>query len=155
MADDTLKPRSGITGGLQSEFNMGQYWFERYHEILKALDQYIYIIGNYGPDSMDKLRPCLSTLRVFYNNLQPLMDDAQILEMDAIFKEVEESVNTSWKFTTRKSMNIKGHKALINLHSGLLRLAQFKGIGLYASKKKDTKEKMGDLLGINRGKKSS
>lgn len=132
----------------KSEYNMGQFYFERYHEILKDLDRLAFFVGKakYDRQYFPYVTDFLAALRVLFNNLQAPMEDSKRQEIIGLFKAAELGIGET--FTKSKGNKIfpKGMNQLLRLHQYLLELMQYMGLGIIVSKKQSPRKKLKTLL---------
>lgn len=128
-------------GRYQSEFNMGQYYFERFDKILCFLDEMGMRIKMYDKESFVFLQPYFAGLKQLYINLRPLLVDKDRKEYGKAFTDVENELIQMRK----KPMNsIRVHKKLDRIHMNLLEVMQSNGMGLQIFVKRSAMSKMKD-----------
>jgi hypothetical protein len=115
---------------LHSDFSMGIFDFERYHEILKAIDDFGYNIriGRY-----EFLRHYFSALYGLYLNFRPVLSGFDSKDLDERFDAVRGSLETI-QSSTNMIKKRKLARELENIHMYLLEVKQLKGLGILMSK---------------------
>ena len=137
----------------KAEFSMGLSDYERFEEILKALDT---LAVRVRPPHIDLncITPYYSSLKQLYINLRAIMSDEIKDRFDKFFKDLQEQMisfsNSISQSMLRKGINIPT-KLLTDLekaHINLLEIKQFSGLGINIQKVEGWKEKMKRALSI-------
>ena len=71
---------------LRSEYNMGEYDFERFHQILKIIDEYGFRVKM---NDINAIQPYLAAMKQLFINLRCYMVEPTRRLLDDLFAEIE------------------------------------------------------------------
>lgn len=148
--------------GWKSEFSMGQYDFERLHEMLKLINNFSYFleIGEYGT-----LRRLYSLLLTFYDDIRPTLvraDKEKAADIDKKFESIKQIIYKADKINNNFRINmasesgavltpkiiIEAKNQLLKLKREILDIKQDIGLGLVLEKMQSAKDMLGAGLGV-------
>lgn len=137
----------------KAQFSMGQYDYERFNEILKAMDEYAIKVQNFESDAFQTFYGILWEL---YKNFRPILFDTVREKFDKEFKDVRtkmlEELRKNNIFVIQ-GMQYAFDKTLIEdfdrIQMDLLEIKQIIGLGIAVDKVEELKTKLERVLGVS------
>ena len=136
-------------GKYAAEFSMGEFDYQRFHEILQLADKLrIEILNNFGKDAK-MIRAYYSVLDTFYVNIHFLVVDRERFEK--MRKEIENLMN-EWEKKNAKENRLTYPvtlvKKLLDFHKELLYIKQIVGLGIKVQRVESLKKKLERIADI-------
>jgi len=145
MEETKFRPR------FKSEFSMGGYDFERYHKMLKVLDNVATRARMFDPNA---IIPYHSILKELYINWRPVIYETKKKVFDKMFEDIEKKI-VSWTNESRRvygtdsfSFPSRIAKDLERIHIELLEVRQLIGLGIEVRKEITQRKKWERALKI-------
>src|SRR3990167_385200 len=129
---------------LRSEYNMGEYDFERFHQILKIIDEYGFRVKM---NDINAIQPYLAAMKQLFINLRCYMVEPTRRLLDDLFAEIE---NELYNISRKKSNQIPKLliEALEDINIKLIEVKQFIGLGILVSRQFSAKTKLRKAMGV-------
>jgi len=137
----------------KAQFSMGQYDYERYDEILKAMDEYAIKVQNFETDAFLTFYGILWEL---YKNFRPILFDSLRIKFEERFKQVREKLLEELKkYNVFASQGVQYRVDTIlirdfdTIQMDLLEIKQIIGLGIAVDKVEELKTKLERVMGVS------
>jgi len=134
-----------------SEFNMGLYDFERFHEILRTMDDFAWKVAVQDIESIKYLIPYWAVQYVFFINIRAAMLKDKRKVFDDAFQDAVLSINETKNKSAGKSVDTTAHKKLLELHTNLMEMRQLLGLGLVLGEKMTSRQRLHKTIESTQG----
>lgn len=137
MIGEPNYPTANKKPAFKSEFSMGMYDFQRFHDMLRVADSFAFRVarGEYG-----EMKNLFAVLNTLYANWKPILYRSGIVkDTDLLFEELQKDIARSEKIQMTNKMFfspmpnhfiVRTANKLLKLHREVMTIKQWVGLGI-------------------------